>query len=272
MTPTAIIQWVPIPLLFILTILLSLACIELGFWLGGRRRKRQEQEPDSPVGATVGATLGLLAFTLAFTFGMAMNRHDARKQLVLDEANAIGTTYLRAALLPASDAAEVRRLLREYVNVRLEAVTQHHKYAEAIARSEQLHNLLWRHATAVGTGQPQAITVGLFIQSLNDVIDLHAMRVAAWRNRVPGTIWFFVYLTAALGMSSVGYHGGLSGPRRTVTVLFLAIAFSGVLTLIEDLDRPQQGLLRVSQQALLDLQKSLQVDAEDGLESSGAAP
>jgi hypothetical protein len=103
---------------------------------------------------------------------------------------------------------------------------------------------------------------GLFIASLNEVIDLHTKRLASWRNRIPGTIWAYLFLTAAVGMASMGYHAGLSGSRRTIAVIFLTLAFSCALTLVADLDRPREGFLQVSQQAMEDLQASMQRDTE----------
>src|SRR4029077_1272694 len=132
-------------------------------------------EKEAPVGAMVGSVLGLLAFMLAFTFGMAASRFDTRKQLVLEEANAIGTTYLRAAMLPER-RDEIRALLRSYVDGRLEAVRSG-RVAVEILRSEATQGQLWSAATAVGLQHPDSIVVGLFVGSLNDVIDLHAKRV-----------------------------------------------------------------------------------------------
>src|ERR1044072_2223445 len=103
--------------LFIVILLVVLLSVEGGYRLGKYRRSRSEQEKEAPVGAMVGATLGLLAFILAFTFGLAAGRFDTRRQLVLDEANAIGTTYLRAGMLP-DRGEQIRNLLREYVAVR----------------------------------------------------------------------------------------------------------------------------------------------------------
>src|SRR5262249_25782350 len=109
----------------------------------------------------------------------------------------------------------------------------------------------------VGEKRPTPIT-GLFIQSLNEVIDLHAKRVTmGLRNRIPVAIWGALYFTAILAMAGVGYHAGLTSATRTLATLALVVTFSGILWLIADLDRPQEGLLRVSQQAMVDLRKSL---------------
>jgi hypothetical protein len=245
----------------VLTVLLTLASVEVGYWLG-RWRLKGEHELDTTANAIVGTTLGLLAFTLAFTFAMAASRYDTRKELVLEEANAIGTTYLRAMMLPAPHASAVRKQLREYVDTRLEAALTPGESSPALARSEQLHTQLWREAVAVASAQSDSVINGLFIASLNDVIDLHSKRLAGWRNRIPGTIWFYLFVTAALGMASMGYHAGLSGSRRTMAVIFLTVAFSGALTLIADLDRPREGFLIVSQQAMQDLKASMQQDVD----------
>ena len=247
----------PICGVFLATVAVVLLAVEGGFRLGQYRRRRSEQEDRPPVGEMVAATLALLAFMLAFTFGLAASRFDVRRGLVIDEANAIGTTYLRAGLLPEPHRSDVRSLLREYVEVRLEAV-QPGKLSQSIDRSEELHARLWAHAVAVGEKNPGSIVVGLFIASLNEVIDLHAKRLALGvRNRIPGTIWAALYFVAIIGTSVMGYHAGLAGSGRSLALLALVLAFSAVVTLIADLDRPQKGLLRVSQQTMIDLQKTL---------------
>jgi hypothetical protein len=251
----------PIPALLLVVFLLTLAAVEAGYWLG-KWRLRREHEHDAMAGATVGITLGLLAFTLAFTFAMAAERFEARRSVVLEEANAIGTTYLRALMLPAPAASEVRGLLRQYVDARLEAAAQPEKIGEVIVRSEELQNRLWQQAVGAAAAQADSVMTGLFITSLNEVIDVHAKRVIAVRNRIPDVIWAFLLVTAVLGMASMGYHTGLTGSRRTVAVIFLTLAFSGAMTLIADLDRPREGFLQVSQQAMLDLQASMRADAQ----------
>ena len=247
----------PLWLVFLVTVAVILLSIEGGFRLGTYRRSRSEGEDRPPVGEMVAATLALLAFILAFTFGLAGSWFDVRRRLVIDEANAIGTTYLRTGMLPEPHRSDVRSLLREYVNVRLEAIKPG-KLGQSISRSEELHARLWAHATAVGEQHADSVVVGLFIWSLNEVIDLHTTRLAlAARTRLPGSIWATLYCVAILGMSVIGYHAGLAGSGRSLAILALVLAFSAVMTLIADIDRPQEGLLRVSPQPLLDLQKNL---------------
>jgi hypothetical protein len=244
-------DFLPLWAIFGFTVVVILVIVEAGFRLGRWRHRRSKLEQAAPVGTMVGAILGLLAFLLAFTFGMAASRFDARRELVLNEANAIRTTYLRAGLLPEPHRTEIRTLLREYVDVRLEAI-QPGKTAPALARSEELQGQLWAQAVSVGE-KPTPLT-GLFIQSLNDVINLHAKRVMMGvGNCIPFTIWGALYFTAILAMAAVGYHTGLTGTSRTLATLALVVTFAGILWLIADLDRPQEGLINVSQQALIDL-------------------
>src|SRR5215472_15017239 len=121
MENTGPIDFLPLWALFIVILLIVLLSVEFGYRLGKYRRRRREEEKEAPLGTMVGATLGLLAFILAFTFGLAAARFDTRRQILLDEANAIGTTYLRAGILPER-CEKIRGLLRDYVGARLEAV------------------------------------------------------------------------------------------------------------------------------------------------------
>jgi hypothetical protein len=247
-----IIDSLPLWALYVLTVLVVLISTEVGWRLGNYARQRPEHEEEAPVGAVVGATLGLLAFLLAFTFGMAASRFDTRKQLVLQEANAIGTTYLRADMLPEPQRSEIRNLLREYAALRVGGVSSI-MTPEIMAQSGALHDRLWADAVAVAEQNPNSIVGGLFVQSLNEVIDLDAKRVAAGRNQIPDSIWLALYAVAILTMTAMGYQFGLTGERSWVVTILLVMTFSAVIVLIADLDRPQAGIVRVSQQAMVDL-------------------
>lgn len=247
---------VPLPGLFVVIFLLVLLSVECGWRLGRFRRRQSEYEMDAPVGAMVAASLGLLAFMLAFTFGMASSRYDTRRQLVLEEANAIGTTYLRASLL-AERSDEIQQLLRDYVDVRLDAVRTGAVEA-GIKQSEALHVKLWEEAVAVARRHPASIPAGLFVQALNDVIDLHEKRIVSGvRTRLPATIWLGLMTVACFSLGAMGYQIGLAGSKRSLVVVAVAVTFSTVILLIADLDRPQEGTLTVSQEALVDVRKSM---------------
>lgn len=248
---------IPIWWILLLAIVIGLLIVEGGFRFGILRRNKALDEKEAPVAAMVAAILGLLAFMLAFTFSMAASRFDARRAAVVEEANAIGTTYLRTRLLPEPQRSETAGLLRDYVDLRasLSSPTQ---LKELLAHSETLHARLWDNAVAAAERLPESITIGLFVQSLNETIDLHSKRVfVGLRSRIPFAIWVALFGLTILGLASVGYQAGLAGTRRSPEMPVLTVAFAGVLFLTVDLDRGHEGLLRVNQQAITDLQQMM---------------
>jgi hypothetical protein len=264
--PTAeVLDWLPIWGVYLVTVALIVIAIEVGFYVGVLRGRRPNREPEAPVDAMVGSTLGLLAFMLAFTFGMATTRFDARTDLVLQEAIAIRTADLRAQFLPEPARSQMRGMLREYVDVRIRAAREPAYALKAIARSEELQDVLWSRIGALGQAVP-AVDVGGLAAALINVITTHEKRVtAALHNRLNGSIWGALFGLMVIAMGMVGYRSGLSGGRSIVATATLAFAFSAVVALVVDLDRPQQGLVRVSQQAMLDVQAKL----SDGRPPSG---
>ncbi len=248
----------PLWALFLATIVAIVLADEFGYRLGQARGRQTNKESESPVGGMVAAELALLAFLLAFTFGIAASRYDTRREVLLDEANAIGTAYLRAAMLPEPQRAEVRRLLRDYVDVRIVAA-QGAWLGEAIRRSEDLHGRLWTEAIAAAGQDPRSVPVGLFIQALNEVIDLHAKRLTAGlRSRIPTPVWAVLFGVAVLSFVAMGYHTGLIKTKRSPGILVVALTFAAVLWLVADLDRPGQGWLRVSQQPMIELRSMME--------------
>ena len=251
-----IIDVIPIWVLFLFECAFSTLALEAGYRYGIRRNAWGMVEKEAPVGAMVASILALFAFLLAFTFGMAADRFETRKHAILDEANSIGTTYLRARLLPEPMSSVSCRLLREYVDVRVQGI-QKSTVLEAKARSEEIHELLWLETIKVAAQQPNLVTT-LYIQSLNSMIDMHGVRIqAGLRNRIPAIIWVVLLLLAALSMAAVGYQSGLAGTRRSPTMLVLIVAFACVMYLITDLNRPLEGFITAGQQSLLDLQTSM---------------
>jgi hypothetical protein len=242
--------------MFVLTVVVAYAAIEAGYRLGVYRRRLAETEKETTVGAIVAATLGLSAFLSAFTFGLAASRFDARRHMVVKEANAIGTTYLRAGLLDEPYRSQIRGLLAEYVEVRLRIV-ETGDVERGLAESSDLHRRLWTHAEKLAAADRQSIMTGLFAQSLNETIDLHAERLMIGvRNRLPVILWLTLYLVTLLSMTELGYHEGITASRRALAAPALVLALSVVFLLIADLDRPREGLIRVSQQAMIDLKDS----------------
>lgn len=233
--------------------------IELGYRIGIWRHHLVPGERDQPVGAMVASILGLLALVLGFTFSLAAARFEARRQVVLEEANAVGTTYLRARILPEPHRTAIEDRLREYVAVRLATPGHPERLTESLAKSDQLQEEIWQHAIKLSEENPTSITVGLFVQSLNNLIDVGAKRVLIGvRSQIPWVIWFVLLALSIVSMASVGYQAGLTTTKRSPAMVALAMTFALVVFLVADLDRAHQGLLRVSQQAMLDVQKSIQ--------------
>lgn len=246
----------PIAGFYLLAAILMLAFGELGYLLGVRAQTRQDKAAPASLGPMIGGLLGMLAFVLAITFSMAASQHDLRKKNVLDESNSIGTAYLRADLINDPYQSEVKRLLREYVNIRLSAASGSDLDA-AVVKSVETYNLLWAQGTQAARESPDTNTA-LMIQSINDVIDMHEKRViGAIHYRIPSSVWLSLVAITALTMITMGTQAGLTGRRRLVAVIPLVLAFSALFTLVVDLNRPQSGLITVGQQAMLDLQDSM---------------
>jgi hypothetical protein len=247
----------PFPLWVVFLLIVGMVCVsvELGYRLGVLRQAK-EADGDSPVGAIVGATLGLLAFMLAFTFGLAASRFDARRNLVLQESNAIGTAYLRAAMVAEPERTKARDLLRAYLKVRIEAVRTK-DLAKGIQTSARIHDELWAVTVAAAEKDRSQISA-LFVSAVNDVIDLHSNRVqeGVW-GRIPSTLWGVLLFIASLSMSAVGFQMGMASPRRSLATIALVLTFPAVILLIADLDRPGEGFLQVDQQAMLELEASI---------------
>jgi hypothetical protein len=248
---------IPIALVFVLVALVLLAVFEGGFRIGRWWQERTPDEKEGPTGMLVGSLLALMAFLLAVTMGMAADRFDTRRQLVLNEANTIGTTYLRAGYLPQPYAADSRELLREYVPLRITTADREQLEAN-YARSAEIHGELWAMAEVLARQTPDSDVLALYIDSLNETIDTHEARVTAIvYARVPETVLILLIVLAALTMGMVGYNAGLTRRRSALSATVLVVVLAAVLTLVVDLDRPREGFLQVSQQPLLDLQEQI---------------
>lgn len=248
---------IPIPWVFVLTSSLLLLAVEFGYRAGRKRISADpERSPASDVDIFLGAVFGLLGLLLAFTFGIAEERFASRKALVLEEANAIGTAYLRAAAVPGEHSQKLRLLLREYADLRGRSLTPD-SVAGAIARSQELHTEFWRQARSIALAAPDSEAMSLLLESVNAVIDVHEARVATvLYQRLSPSLFASLIALCVLSMLGLGYRGGLSHARSTFSAVSLAVALSIVFVLIVDLERPWQGLFDVSQRALEDVRKA----------------
>jgi hypothetical protein len=250
----------PLWALFAVLLAGNLLFDECGFRLGRLRAGQSGREAADTVGTIVAAELGLLAFLLAFSFGIVVSRFDVRRQMVLDEANAVGTTFLRAGMLPDAHVASIRHLLRSYADLRIAATTGA-PIEDVLRRSEQIHEQLWHEAVVAAAQDTRSVPAGLFIESLNEMIDLHTARVmAALRNRMPLTVWIVLVAVGLLAFFSMGYQAGLTKGGRSPASLVLALTLGAVVWLVADLDRPGEGFLRVSQEPMIALRRTMGAD------------
>ena len=271
MIPLNFLDNVPYWAVFVGYLLLFALSVDIGYRLGrwmGPRADTLAESRKAQAGNVLGAMLALVGFLLAFTFGMAGSQFDARRKLVVNEANAIGTTFLRAAHMPEPHGSNIRRLLREYVAHRHlldEEVT-----AETKALSEQLHEKLWAETTMV-TQMDRTPVVSIFIQSLNETIDLHAERVdiVLWK-RIPDTLLVALALLSVVAMLLYGYWMGWVARRHFVPTALLIVGYATVFLMVVDLDRPQGGFFQDSQQPLIELSESMHATAERQPPNEGA--
>ncbi|MBC7003296.1 hypothetical protein BIZ37_12065 [Photobacterium sp. BZF1] len=230
---------------------------EFGYRLALRFPSKQISQSISPMATGLAS---LLAFILAITFSMAAAKSADRKELVLTEANAVGTTILRTGLLAEPYRSRSRELLRDYVTLRVVENKERQKKVvnSIIKESEILHLQLWNQAVdSYGTTSPELLL--LYINSLNEVIDIHTERAnKGIRGRIPASIWFTLGLLTFLTVGLNGLQVGAQNKGRAlVAALPFAMAFSLVLTLIVELDRPARSIIEISQQPLVDLRDSL---------------
>jgi hypothetical protein len=208
----------------------------------------------------IGGVLTLLALLLGFTYSMSAGRFEHRRQLVIEEANAIGTTYLRAKTLPEPRSSEIQELLRQYTALRVEVTSTKAPGPEKIRewdnRAKQLHGLLWVPAAALARESPTPV-VSIFLVTLNEMIDLHTKRLAAFRNRVPSSIYLVLFVVSTILLWLVGHYFGSQQKRVRILTTLLAVLVASVMWLILDLDQPVRGAIRASQQSLIDLHQDL---------------
>ena len=232
----------------------------LAGWIGTSFRKKQrslEEAAGADPGLVLGATLTLLGLIIGFTFSMAISRYEQRKNYEEAEANAIGTEYVRADLLPAVEAQKVRTLLTSYTQKRiLFYLTRSARDLGPVnADTAQLQTELWSAVVGPATSQPNAVSA-LVASGMNDVLNSQGYTQAAWWNRIPPSAWTLMLAIAVCCNVLIGYCIRRTGAEGTVfMVLTLVVAIS--FFLIADIDSPRGGIIRVRPQNLEALAPSL---------------
>ncbi len=244
-------------ILYPLVIIMLAAAAELGHQIGWRSRRKESEHAD--LGTLTGAALGLLALLLAFSFSIALSRYDVRRNMVLEEANAIGSTANFALMLPAPAQQPIMDLLREYTAVRvgLGIPFDPPKLERDVARSLDLQARLWQQAVTVTAAAPQSLPAYRFVASLNEMNNIHERRLTALRYHVPAAVEFTLAGIALVAMGFAGYNAGVTGTRRYFPTLIMAVTVGVLIVMVMDLDRPSRGLIQVPVQPLVDAAQSI---------------
>jgi hypothetical protein len=225
--------------------LLSLAS-EAGFQLGGRRARRHPNHEHGGLGVITASMMGLLSFTLALTVSYAQNRAEARRGLVVVEANAISTAWLRAKVVGGDEGPAIAKLVEELAKVELafEVARSTEPEADLIARREALQDQIWGLAQTVMRRDPTGVATAM-ITALNAMFDATLAQRFAFDNRVPPTLLWMLLCGSLLAVGAMGYQFGLAGIRYPVLVSLLLVMWTGGMVLVVDLNRPRLGSMRV---------------------------
>jgi hypothetical protein len=215
----------------------------LAAYAGDRIRKSRKLAPDEgrEFDTVKTAALTLLALLIGFSFSMAISRYDERKNYEELEANAIGTEFARAALLPEKEATQTRDLLRKYLDIRVSFYLANGNDKTIKEETARLQEELWSAILPLAHAEPTQI-IALVVSGMNDVLNSQSFTQAAWLNRIPITAWILMALIAVFCNLLVGYgepHRGL------LPLLVLPLIVSVSLFLIADMDSPRTGLIRI---------------------------
>ena len=236
-------------------------CLTL-FWISGGfarllYRRFRDKEPDTEnYTLLLGAVLSILGLLIGFTFSMAVSRYDMRKNYEEEEANAIGTEWLRADLLSAEEASDTKKLMRQYLELRVlfYQATLQSDVDSINRRTQAVQDKLWAQVSQPARAS-QTPVMALVAGGMNDVINTAGYTQAAWWNRIPRSAWILLFILAMFSMGMMEFHNSARGKRTFPWLLPLVFSFS--FALIADIDSPRGGMIRIQPQNLLSLADSL---------------
>ena len=242
---------VSLPALWLCLFVAIMATAEIGLRIG---RSQATREADKDAGSMAAAALGLLALLIGFTYAMALARYDARRSVVLEEANAIGSTANFALMLPQAEQAPILDMLQRYTRLRLDLGVPFNeaKLHDDLSRSTALLTTLWQGAVAITAAAPQSLPAYRYVASLNETNNIAEKRITLLRNHVPIEILMMLAATALIAMGFTGYAAGVAGVTRRVAIGIMAALIAFLVVVTQDLARPDRGAIEVSTQALED--------------------
>ena len=247
----------PLAVVFLICAGVLVPLAELGFRVGIRLPQDERALSKSQVGPIQAAVLGLIGLLLGFTYSLAAGRFEERRLLLVHEANAIQTVYLRASLLPDELQRPMKGAVRKYLDVR---IATRKKADDPVAlqagllESERMQDEIWRLVNVSSRAMPLPVMITV-VESINEMFDIGTERVASARAYVPTPVWLLVIFVSGAGSLATGYRAGLDGFRTKLSTWFLPLIISLVIVVISDFSDPLRGLIGVSQQPMLDVQQ-----------------
>lgn len=240
-------------------LLFMVLALRLGHMVGVRSNSVKNCKPcKEHIATLLSSLLGMLALVLGFSFSIALERHGSRSEAVIEEANAIGTAYLRTEILPETYRIQTQDLFAQYLDVRLKEshlnLTQRAERDTLDQQANRLQMQLWRVSSQAAIQDPNPVTTGLFVQALNDMMDAYGKRYAELNRHIPELVLLLLFLAFIICGGMLGYSAGVSNhqPSKVVYVMLSVVVL--MMYLVIDLDRPRRGLIFIDQTPMQSLQ------------------
>jgi hypothetical protein len=238
--------------------------IEAGYRTGLGRSESTNEATRTHINGILASILGILALLLGFTFSLSLQRFDSRSEAVVNEANAIGTAYLRAQLIPEPLRRDARLALRDYIDLRVQANTltlvDRAERQALLAKAAGVQARLWDFARTGVEADQYVYPPVLFVESVNQLIDSFGTREAALNRHVPDLVLLLLYATFLMAGAILGFASGVAGHHPSLASHIMVALIVVLVFIILDLDRPRRGLIQVSQASLVDLQSSIHAE------------
>jgi hypothetical protein len=236
---------------------LILLANEIGIRVGKHYQKKSDNDVKTQTNTIQAGILGLLALILGFTFNMALQRYNTRNQAVINEANAIGTALLRTKLLPSPYDSITFNLIQDYIDLRLQIsvidLTKVSERHQLDVKTNKVQNEIWQNTVTATDKSLHPVTTGYFLTALNDAIDAKGEHNAALQLHVPQVILLLLFAVFITVGALMGYSSGLGHERVHIPTILMAFMISLLVFIIIDLDRPKRGIIKVSQESMLEL-------------------
>ena len=249
----------PSALIMAVLLIAMLLANEAGRRFGVSRGSDHRAGHKEQTNATMASILATLALLLGFTFTMSLQRYDARSQAAVQEANAIGTAFLRSQLLANDMEDDARDALARYIAQRIESVGIDMAHPDvrrdADREARRLQGEIWSLAVVAADQDPNPTRTGLYIRALNEMIDSYASRQAVLEKHLPAIVLYLLFLMLIIAEAVLGYAGGIALSRPKVATVSLSVLIVLVLFLVFDLDRPRRGFVQVNQASMLELEE-----------------